>query len=48
MAESKADRGKLRERQDKQEIAIVEIKLQNAETKEDLSEIKVDLKEIKI
>ena len=47
MEESKTDRMDLRERQNKQELSLVEVKIQNAETKEDLNEIKVDLKEIK-
>ena len=41
------DRMDLRERQNKQELSIVEIKIQNAENKEDLKEIKSDLKDIK-
>lgn len=47
MVESKEDRMALRERQNKQEISIVEMKIQSAETKEDLQEIKIDLKDIK-
>lgn len=47
MEESKKDRMDLRERQNKQELSIVEVKIQHAETKEDLQEIKNDLKVIK-
>ena len=47
MAESKSDRLDLRTRQNKQEIAIVEMKIQTAETKEDIQEIKQDLHLIK-
>ena len=47
MEESKKDRTDLRERQNKQEISLVEVKIQHAETKEDLQEIKNDLKDIK-